>query len=59
MGHNFNETAVNNIDKKKFDESHKRIFGNRENVDCKKCDLSSRQKKGEAFTCPHCEAENE
>jgi len=59
MGQGFAETSVHNIDKKKFDENHKKIFGTREKIDCKKCDLSSKQKKGEAFTCPHCETFNE
>jgi Zn finger protein HypA/HybF involved in hydrogenase expression len=59
MGQGFAETSVNNIDKEKFEKNHKAIFGTRESIDCKKCDLSSKQKKGEKFTCPHCGAENE
>ncbi|MBF31877.1 MAG: hypothetical protein CL529_11970 [Aequorivita sp.] len=59
MGHNFPETAGSNIDKEKYDKNFNSIFGKREKIDCKKCDLSSKQKKGEEFTCPHCGFLNE
>jgi len=58
MGIDFKETAINNIDGKKFKSNHVKIFGVRERINCIKCDLSSRQKQGEAFTCPHCNEEN-
>jgi Zn finger protein HypA/HybF involved in hydrogenase expression len=54
MGQGFAETSVHNIDKEKFEKNHESIFGARKKIDCKKCDLSSKQKEGEAFTCPHC-----
>jgi hypothetical protein len=54
------ETAEFHIDKKKFDEGHKRIFGTREKISCvfKDCGLSSRQKNGKDFECPHCKRVN-
>lgn len=59
MGQGFSENSVNNVDKEKFEKNHSRIFGKREKTDCKKCGLSSKQKKGEKFTCPHCGVKNE
>ena len=59
MGQGFSENSVNNIDKEKFEKNHNKIFGVRKKINCKKCDLSSKQKEGEPFTCPHCGAENE
>ena len=52
------ENAQHNIDMEKFKENHKKIFGERIKTACKYCDLSSKQKKGENFTCPHCKKEN-
>ena len=58
MGQGFRENSGSNIDKEKYDSNFKKAFGERIKIDCKKCDLSSRQKEGEAFTCPHCGTEN-
>ena len=58
MGINFKENSGSNIDREKYEKNHKRIFGNIEKVDCTECDLSSRQKKGEVFICPHCKERN-
>lgn len=59
MGNDFDETSVHNIDRKKYETNYNNIFEPRCKVTCKECDLSSRQKKGEAFECPHCGAKNE
>ena len=57
MGNNgiVTERAQHNIDKEKFDENHEKIFGKKDRVTCPHCGLSSRQKIGEDFMCPHCE----
>ena len=39
------ENAWKNVDKEKFDKNHAKIFGERERLDCKHCNLSSRQKQ--------------
>lgn len=59
MGQGFSENSVNNINKEKFDKNHELIFGKRKKIDCKKCGLSSKQKEGESFDCPHCDFLNE
>jgi len=58
MAQEFKEVAFSNIDQKKFRKNYNKIFGEREKIDCAHCDLSSRQKKGEAFQCPHCKKKN-
>ena len=59
MGQGFAERSVHNLDKEKFEKNHESIFGKREKIDCKKCNLSSKQKRDEAFECPHCNFLNE
>lgn len=51
---NPNERSHLYIDKEKFDEGHKKAFGERTKITCTECDLSSRQKQGVKFECPHC-----
>lgn len=52
------ERAVHNVNHDKFSENHEKIFGERVKIACRHCDLSSRQKLGHDFTCPHCNNEN-
>ena len=49
MGNGFKENSVNNTDTKKYKDNFSRIFSERVKIDCKKCDLSSRQLEGEDF----------
>lgn len=41
-----------------YDRNYESIFGKREKVLCDECNLSSRQKIGEDFSCPHCDKTN-
>lgn len=59
MGNGFKENSVNNTDTKKYKDNFSRIFSERVKIDCKKCDLSSRQLEGEDFICPHCGYKND
>lgn len=52
------EKAHLNVDNEKYSTEHERIFGKREKITCKHCDLSSRQKVNEPYECPHCGKEN-
>jgi len=53
------ERAHTRTDKKKFDKNYESIFGKKEKITCLHCDLSSLQKIGSDFTCPHCNCTNE
>lgn len=53
------EKAHLNVNKEQFDEGHKKIFGERIKIDCLVCDLSSRQKIGDDYNCPHCDSHHE
>jgi len=54
------EKAHLNIDSDKFEESHTKIFGERKKIICNNpiCELSSKQKWGLPFVCPHCKLTN-